>query len=183
MRRYEIPIKIPGESQLKVGVYDWERFFGDSFIGETTIDLEDRFFHKKWKELGRNSEQAALTGAPKPIEARDLTTPESANSQGKLFLWVEILPAGEARATKPVKFERPPPQSVEVRVIVWALTGYAAAESSIDYYVRTYLKGAPKKKKDTDTHWFSKTGSAQWNWRLKHVVEVRAPVKRLSPPD
>jgi hypothetical protein len=39
-------MKIPGESQLKVTISDWDRFHmpgtGDTLIGETVVDLEDR---------------------------------------------------------------------------------------------------------------------------------------------
>jgi hypothetical protein len=175
-KMYEIPMKIPGESQLKISVFDWDRFHlpgsSDSIIGETVVDIEDRYFHKKWKSLGDYSEQRPLTGNPKPIEARDLFVPDSSNSQGKIYMWLEVLPAGEARMLKPINFERPPPLEVEVRVILWALSGYSCDESSQDYFVKTYLKGKPRKKKETDTHWRSKTGSAQWNWRHKHVIEV-----------
>jgi len=175
-KTYEIPMKIPGESQLKLSVYDWDRFHlpgtSDTLIGETTVDLEDRYFHKGWKALGAGTFQAGTTGPPKLIEARDLFIPESNNSQGKLYMWVEILPAGEARARPPVTFDRPPEQNMEVRVIVWGLSGYSGEGSSEDYYVKTYLKGQPKKKMETDTHWRSKTGGAQWNWRHKHQVKV-----------
>lgn len=173
-------MKIPGESQLKIGVYDWDRFHlpgtSDTLIGETVIDLEDRYFHKSWKSLGLDSDQAATTGPPKPIEARDIFNHESRNTQGKLYLWVEILPAGEARARKPITFERPPAMTIEVRVIAWALSGHEHEEDSQDYFVKTYLKGDPRKKKETDTHWFAKGGAAQWNWRIIHHIDVRTPV-------
>lgn len=175
---YEIPIKIPGESQLKLSVYDWDRFHlpgtYDTLIGETVIDLEDRYFHKKWKALGMGTPQCNTTGVPKPIEGRDLRIPDSSNSQGKLYLWCEILPAGDARGLPPVTFEKPPATDVEVRVTVWALSGYVADDNSVDYFVKTYLKGQPRKKKETDTHYRSKTGSAQWNYRHKHSVTVSA---------
>lgn len=173
---YEIPVQIPGESTLKLSVYDWDRFHlpgvSDTLIGETTIDIEDRWFHKKWKAMGKNSAQASLTGNPKFIETRDLFKPTSSNSQGKLYLWLEILPTSEARAKPPIKFEKPPEMEIEIRVIVWALRGYSTSESSLDYFVKTYLKGTPKKKMETDTHWRSKTGGAQWNYRHKHHITV-----------
>jgi len=175
-KTYDVPMKIPGESQLKVSVFDWDRFHlpgtSDTLIGETVIDLEDRYFHKKWKALGQGTPQALVGGPPKPIEARDLMVPESNNSQGKVYMWAEILPAGEARSRKTVTFERPPEMDIEVRVIVWALSGFSTDESSQDYFVKTYLKGEPRKKRETDTHWRSKTGAAQWNWRHKHTVSV-----------
>lgn len=168
---------------LKVAVYDWDRFnipvqgmadsrFVDSLIGETTIDIEDRWFHKDWQSLGQDSAQVPQTGPPKPLESRDLMIPTSSNSQGKIYLWLEILPASEARAKPPVTFVKPEPLDIEVRVIVWALNGYSTWESSQDYFVKTYLKGNPRKKLETDTHWRSKTGSAQWNWRHKHIMTV-----------
>jgi len=78
------------------------------------IDLEDRYFHKEWKALGMGTPQAQVSGPPKPIEARDLLVPESSNSQGKLYMWAEIMPAGEARARKTVVFERPPEMEIDV---------------------------------------------------------------------
>lgn len=175
-KSYEIPIKMPGESQLKISVFDWDRFHmpgsSDTLIGETIIDLEDRYYQNIWKALGMNTVQANISGPPKPIEARDLTHPISSTSQGKLFLWVEILTAGEARMHAPVKFERPPPANLEVRVIIWAMNGFSSSENSLDYFVKTYLKGNARQKRETDTHWRSKTGSAQWNWRHKHAIEV-----------
>jgi hypothetical protein len=176
-KSYEIPIKMPGESQLKLSVFDWDRFHmpgtSDTLIGETIVDLEDRYYHNTWKALGVGTDQASTTGPPKPIEARDLAHPTTSTSQGKLYMWLEILPAGEARMRPPVNFERPPEMKIEVRVIVWAMTGYSTSERSVDYFVKTYLKGDARRKRETDTHWRSKSGSAQWNWRHKHVVEVR----------
>ena len=137
------------------------------------MDLEDRYYHNTWKALGVGTDQASTTGPPKPIEARDLAHPTTSTSQGKLYMWLEILPAGEARMRPPVNFERPPEMKIEVRVIVWAMTGYSTSERSVDYFVKTYLKGDARRKRETDTHWRSKSGSAQWNWRHKHVVEVR----------
>jgi hypothetical protein len=33
---------------LKIAVYDFDDLFGDDIIGETDIDLEDRFFSPDW---------------------------------------------------------------------------------------------------------------------------------------
>lgn len=106
----------------------------DTLIGETTIDLEDRWFHKKWQAIGATGEateeQRKVTGAPKYIEARDLHHPTKSNSQGKLYLWVEIIAIADARAKPPVVFLAPEEIEIEVRVIVWAMRDFDTPETS-----------------------------------------------------
>ena len=45
----EVNAELPGASQLKVSVMDYDTFGGDDVIGKTTIDLEDRWFSKTWQ--------------------------------------------------------------------------------------------------------------------------------------
>lgn len=47
---------IPGDSMLEVCMFDYDDFGGDDLIGRTTIDLEDRWFEQRWRELGRDNE-------------------------------------------------------------------------------------------------------------------------------
>ena len=55
--------------------------FGDDLIGETVIDLEDRYFSSDWNAM-----------PTKPIEYRKLYHPSSNKDQGCIKLWVEIIP-------------------------------------------------------------------------------------------
>ena len=202
-------MKIPGESQLKLSVYDYDFTLmpgsSDQMLGETTIDLEDRWFHKVlprplrhlhagkgpltlvdpatqvWQRMGGDEEEdddvdwsyiQAMHGRPKLIEGRDLFHPEASTSRGKLFMWAEIISASDARSKEPVNFEAPQAMEIEIRVIIWALASYSTDESSMDYYVKTYLHGDAKKKKETDTHWRCKNRAPQWNWRHKHKVSL-----------
>lgn len=44
----ELDAKLPGAGMLKIGVYDKSFVLGEQLLGETTIDVEDRWFHPKW---------------------------------------------------------------------------------------------------------------------------------------
>ena len=61
---------------------DYDDIFGDELIGETIVDLEDRFFSPDWQRISQ-----------KPIECRELYHPSSTISQGSVKMWVEIIPA------------------------------------------------------------------------------------------
>ena len=38
----------PGSSLLNIKVMDYDDLFGHDMVGETNIDLEDRFFSHEW---------------------------------------------------------------------------------------------------------------------------------------
>jgi len=47
---FELLTTLPGNSQLKIKIMDWNRFYSDVLIGETLIDLEDRYFSSNWRK-------------------------------------------------------------------------------------------------------------------------------------
>ena len=53
----------------------------DDLIGETVIDIEDRWYSSRWRSLNYI-----------PIETRELFHPSSRIAQGKVRLWLEIIP-------------------------------------------------------------------------------------------
>ena len=57
---YDILTELPGNGTLTLQVYD-DQVFKDELIGETIIDLKDRFFENEWKYIKN-----------KPIETRQL---------------------------------------------------------------------------------------------------------------
>jgi len=52
----------PGCPLLKVEMWDYDMLFGDDLIGETIVDLEDRYFNSDFRSL-----------LNKPIEHRRLS--------------------------------------------------------------------------------------------------------------
>ena len=45
---FEFDAEFPGASPMKIQAYDYDDLFGDDMIGETIIDLDDRFFSPEW---------------------------------------------------------------------------------------------------------------------------------------
>ena len=46
LRLFEIDATFPMDSILRIQVYDYDTFSADDLIGESVIDLENRFFSK-----------------------------------------------------------------------------------------------------------------------------------------
>lgn len=46
LRSFDIEATFPMESMLTVSVYDWDLVGTDDLIGETKIDLENRYYSK-----------------------------------------------------------------------------------------------------------------------------------------
>ena len=97
-----IPCYLPGASKLQIEVWDNEKFVHDELIGATSIDLEDRFFSRKWRALHEY-----------PIENRQLLHPGSSLPQGYVRCWVEIIPKDTPEFAKEVRDITPKPASVK----------------------------------------------------------------------
>lgn len=48
---FEFTTQLPGPSLLKIQMWNKNTFLSDKFMGETIIDLEERWFHPKWTKL------------------------------------------------------------------------------------------------------------------------------------
>jgi hypothetical protein len=137
-------------------------------IGNTKIDLENRFFNKEWKDMKF-----------KPIEYRTLWTPSSSNPQGQLKLWVDIMTPDEAKKNPPEPISPPAPINYELRVIIWDTKEVVFKDKNMsDIFVVGYPEG--QKPQTTDTHWRSEDGTGAFNWRMKFPVTVPCPVPRLK---
>lgn len=171
-RMFELPATLPGAGLLGIEMWDYDALSGDDLIGKTLIDLEDRWFDERWREMGK-IHQTDTYFRPTPIEQRSLQIPTSTVSQGTLNLWVDFLTPPEAKKYAPLKIEKPPPEKYEVRLIIWRAMEVPASDEITqmnDMYATAWIEGC--KKQETDVHWRAKKGKASWNWRMKFTVEL-----------
>ncbi|DBA05321.1 TPA: hypothetical protein N0F65_007483, partial [Lagenidium giganteum] len=179
-RAFKFTTTLPGPSQLDISVWDHDLIGADDLIGTTTIDLEDRWFHRDWQKIGKGDEKDKLQNVGiglKPIENRHLYMPHLATSQGVVQLWVDIINAKKAALIPMVDIEPPKPEKFEVRVVIWRAEGVTDKDHSEvnDYFVKVWMEGG--KAMSTDVHWRCSNGRPCWNWRFKLPVEypLRAP--------
>ncbi|TDH69811.1 hypothetical protein CCR75_006460 [Bremia lactucae] len=191
-KMYEFKTFLPGASELKLEVLDYDTFAiptlpngliralssaiqnivgGDDFVGATTIDLEDRWFNAKWQELGLSPGSSERR---KPVEVRSLFAPSSTRPQGCLRLWVDILTRAEMNVMRPLNISLPPPHMFEVRVIVYRAKNVAPGDFTdlSDLFVKCWLQNRDDISQTTDTHWRAKYGRASFNWRMKFNIEL-----------
>ena len=183
-RSYEIDARIPGQSMLQIELRDHQPHFWQKhqLIGQTTIDLEDRWFHRKWQALGRNRQAPGFLAdydgfrqQLKPLELRNLTLPGSELAQGQIEMWLEICPKKEASYVKMVELASPPEKKFELRIVCWRAEDVPKRLGK-DIYVDFGL-ALPEagKKKSTDIHFRCKDGRPAWNYRIK--LPVTLPLK------
>jgi len=144
---------------------DYNDLFGDDFIGETHIDLEDRFFSPEWQSIKE-----------KPIEYRDLYHPSSSISQGTVKLWLEIIPTSLGMKDQIIYDINPKPvEEYEVRVVIYDTRNIKMmdVEGTSDVYVKAFFDS--KNAKETDTHYRCTDGKASFNYRL--LFSLKHPTK------
>lgn len=191
-KMYEFKADLPGASELKLEVLDYDFFAiptipiglskalstavgttvdGDDFVGATLIDLEDRWFDAKWQELGGSTDRAERR---KPLEVRPLFAPSSTLPQGSLRLWVDILTGAEMNVVKPLDISLPSPQMFEVRVIIYKAKNVTAGDFTdlSDLFVKCWFQNHDDRSQSTDTHWRARHGRASFNWRMKFDVTL-----------
>lgn len=154
--RYLLSIvtELPGVSNLRIQAWDYDTLFSDELIGETVIDIEDRYFDHNWTNLDH-----------KPIEIRPLYHEEEHGVQGYVSLWLEIFDKKDKKLQTKWNIERPPEKKIELRVIIWQTKSIPMLddEGTSDIYVKTFLE--PENSKETDVHIRCQTGNGSFNWR------------------
>ena len=158
---YDIHSIFPGESTLRIEVWDYNPIFKDVLIGSTSLDLEDRYFNNEWQQLKF-----------KPIETRQLTNPDISGQQGNISLWVEIFEKSDSLNLTPWQIAPEPISKVELRLVVWETEDMRMmdVEDTSDIYVTAFVD--QKDKQSTDTHYRCQTGNASFNWRIVLPIDV-----------
>ena len=90
---------------MQIQVWDHDDIVSDDMIGETIIDLENRYFSNKWRKI-KNP----------PIETRELFTPFSSLSRGRVSMWLEIIPVTEIDWIKNCFQIQPKPKMVTLNL-------------------------------------------------------------------
>lgn len=164
LKYFDLSTTFPGDSTLKIQVWDLDDLFSDEKIGTTKIDLEDRFFNESWNKM-----------VEKPIEVRKLLVKSCKQPKGFLRLWVEIHPSNNVPS--PWDLTPKPPEKFQVRLIVWKCEDVPNMDSEgvSDLYVVASLND--EEKKETDTHYRAAGGEASWNWRMKFNILVSEETK------
>ena len=160
---FEFKTSIPGASVLKIKFFDYDPVGFDDYIGVTQLDLEDRYFDRRWRDLREV-----------PIEKRDIRENCLGALKGTVKLWVEIDRVDDkARIQRPLRDISPvPARNFELRVVVWEARDVPIddPEGLGDIYVKCTFPSlgkplSPDMSADTDTHWRS-LGFASFNWRM-----------------
>ncbi len=151
---------------MNVQIYDYDELFGDDLIGETKIDLEDRFFSPEWQSI-----------KDKPIEYRQLYHQSSSISQGVVKLWVDIIPTSIANEFPKYDITPRPPQEFEVRVCIFDTLDIKMMddEGTSDAFIRCFFD-SKECSKETDTHFRCQDGKASFNYRM--LFDIKHPRKK-----
>ena len=166
---YDIQSEFPGESTLKLEVWDYDPIFKDQLIGYTTIDLEDRYFNSNWRDLQY-----------KPIETRNLKNPDSIESNGNVTLWIEIFEKKDRINMEPWQISKEPINTIEMRLVIYETEKMKNldVEETSDIYINAFVD--PKIKQSTDVHYRCYNGIASFNWRIVIPIEVPSKFKTLK---
>jgi len=162
---YNFTAEFPGAPQIRIAAYDYDDLFGDDLIGDTTIDLDDRFFNGDWQAIEE-----------KPIEYRQLYHESTSLSQGVVTCWLEIEPSNKKdNEQKEWDIAPEPVKDYEIRLSVMDTKDVPCEdfEGVSDVFIRAYFDDG--EKKDTDTHFRCSNGAASFNYRLKFNVQGPRP--------
>jgi Ca2+-dependent lipid-binding protein len=155
---------------MTIQMWDYDMLFGDDLIGETQIDLEDRYFSPDYNAF-----------PTKPIEYRQIYHPSSAVSQGTVLLWPEIYPTtAPIDVQKKWDISKKPAEEFEVRVVIWDSEELKMMDDDgcTDGFIKCFFDS--KKAKDTDTHFRNQDGKCSWNYRLLLPVTSEDHEQKLT---
>ncbi|GBG24784.1 Fer-1-like protein 4 [Hondaea fermentalgiana] len=209
-RSFILHTELPGPSQLRIRAMDYDLFSSDDLIGETTIDIEDRWFSKRWKEIAAeesleertqdelDEEEAAKvvveesrdadtseveTYLRKPVELRSIWTPTSQLEQGKVELWCDIMDQPTAIKYPMIDVSPPADTVYEMRVIIWKcedVPSFDFLTKQNDLYVRCNFNGFSEKSWK-ETDTHWRAKKGKGSWNYRiKMPNIQLPLSKLK---
>ncbi|KAM7376197.1 hypothetical protein PAMP_005940 [Pampus punctatissimus] len=180
-KSFDIEATFPMDSTLTVSIYDWDLVGTDDLIGETKLDLENRFYSKHRATCGITCNYAihGYNVWRDPMKPTQILA--KLCKDGKLD-GPHYGPGGRVKVENRV-FMAPTEIEdenglFELRVIIWNTDEVVledddifTGEKSSDIFVRGWLKGQQEDKQDTDVHYHSITGEGNFNWRFVYPFD------------
>lgn len=149
-------------------------------IGETTIDLDSRWYNAAWRALDKS-----------PVESRSLHKEGSLNARGSVEMWVDIFDAKEVdkrpRMYRPVPVVPPPTRAYVLRLVIfkvsdvmlpYALANYDPAKLAA-LKVEARLGNRVSDQRMTDTCRYVGDGVGPFNWRMEWNLNL--PSVEIKP--
>ena len=162
-KHYDILTELPGTNTITIQVHSYDPIFPDELIGETTIDIEDRYFDSKWQALHF-----------KPIETRSLKRNDIQRIQGEILLWIELIEQSERYQLQTPWYIQPHPFIELICVFIVYETEDLQCldvEGTSDVYVSIYTND--NERISTDIHYRCSNGNASFNYRL--ILPIHLP--------
>mmetsp|Transcript_40620 Transcript_40620/g.91210 ORF Transcript_40620/g.91210 Transcript_40620/m.91210 type:complete len:1406 (+) Transcript_40620:175-4392(+) len=159
-------VQLPEHNLLQVSVMEvvpagFVSAGGENVIGSTTIDLEDRWFQQKYKQM--------VESGTVPIESRGIRSPDSAFIKGHVRLWVDVMSAMDIDRLKVHPLPDADPLPFQLRVVIWKVTSIIVKEGVVpDLYVqgRHELDNGDVLTLSTDVHNSADDFCGTFNWRF-----------------
>jgi hypothetical protein len=149
-------------NSVNIKVCDADLITNDDYIGETVIDLEDRFYSSKWKHMEN-----------KPIEKRTLWNIDTELAQGTINLWVDIIPVDKVSTIPKLQLVPRDPLDCELRLIIWNTSDVKFKDKNMSDIFVSAILAETNEEQHTDIHWRSMNGTGAFNWRM--IFDVRLP--------
>eukprot|EP00168_Porphyra_purpurea_P003076 TRINITY_DN1368_c0_g1_i6.p1 TRINITY_DN1368_c0_g1~~TRINITY_DN1368_c0_g1_i6.p1 ORF type:complete len:556 (+),score=74.14 TRINITY_DN1368_c0_g1_i6:814-2481(+) len=149
-------------------------------IGETTIDLDSRWYNAGWRALDKS-----------PVESRSLFKEGSLNARGSVELWVDIFDAKEVdkrpRLYRPIPVAPPVTRKYFLRVVIFKVADVMLPYKLANYdpnklaalKVEARLGNRVVDQRQTDTCKYVGDGVGPFNWRMQW--ELNLPSVEVKP--
>lgn len=168
---------MPENATLRISIME-NMLLGDQEIGMTTIDVEDRWFHPKYREMIRSKDSFKAI----PIELRPIRNANSSIPQGTVSVWVEFMTAMQANAHPIQTLQSPDADPYQLRIVIWRTKDVTPGkeEESTHQQVHGTMKMDEQGLvyQETDIHYGSTDERATFNWRF--IFDVLIPCQDAS---